>query len=127
MPHKKILLAEDDELTQFMMGEMLEQLGFEYEIVGDGVECMERISRAPRDYSVVLMDINMPRMSGLKAVRNIRKFEQDPPQNLPVIAVTADMHWQNHTRCSNNGFSQVIAKPVNLDTLDSYIRTHCAA
>ena len=127
MSLKKILLVEDDELTKFMMCEMLDLLGYEVLVAEDGDICIDMIGSAADEVGLVLMDINMPRMSGLEATDQIRRSDRDPPRNLPIIAVTADVHWQDNARCRENGFSGMIPKPIVMDVLDTTIRQHSLA
>lgn len=126
MQHKRILVVEDDILTQFVMGEMLEDLGYPYDIAEDGSACMEIMKDSPGAYFLILMDINMPRMSGIEVTSKIRSTDQDPPMGIPIVAVTADVHWQEKTRCERNGFTDVLAKPVRMDSLEAHVRQYDA-
>ena len=120
-----ILIVEDDTITRFMMTEMCDKLGFRCETVPGGQECIDLVDEDPHRFAMILMDIHMPRVSGLAASQHIRSTRTDPPKNLPIVAVTADEHWHNPHRCKAAGFNGVIAKPVTLgklsDTLNSLL------
>lgn len=113
----KVLLVEDDAITRFMMTEMCSELGYACETVACGQECIDRLEVDPSGIDLILMDIHMPRVSGLDANTHIRNAETDPPKNLPVVAVTADEHWHNVHRCRAAGFNDVLPKPVTLERL----------
>jgi len=127
MQHKRILVVEDDVLTQYVMGEMLDDLGYPYDIAADGAACMDIIADSPGIYFLILMDINMPRMSGVEVTGKIRNAKEDPPMGIPIVAVTADIHWQERTRCRQKGFSDVLSKPVRMDNLEAQVRQYTAA
>lgn len=114
---RRILVVEDDTITRYMMSEMCEELGYECETVPGGQECIDALEEHPSRFGMIMMDIHMPRVSGLIANSHIRSAETDPPRNLPIIAVTADEHWHNVHRCRAAGFNDVLPKPVTLEGL----------
>ncbi|MEM8579034.1 MAG: response regulator [Pseudomonadota bacterium] len=118
----KILLAEDDALSRFMMSEMLEELEVEYAMAKNGAECTDLIQADPKAYAMILMDVHMPKKTGLEATRDIRSAAGNPPRDIPIIAVTADQHWQDPERCADAGFTNVIPKPVSMAVLEAKIR-----
>ncbi|MEL7097998.1 MAG: response regulator [Pseudomonadota bacterium] len=122
-----ILLAEDDALTRFMMCEMLEEMDYDFEVARNGAECHEMIQRSPENYAVVLMDIHMPHKSGVEVARGIRSSRNDPPSNIPIIAITADHVWTDPTRYNQVGFSDAVQKPVNMVELNEKISRVLAA
>ncbi|MEX0366578.1 MAG: response regulator [Ruegeria sp.] len=123
---KKILLAEDDGFTQYMMGEILNTLGYEFDIAKDGVECEEFVSANPDEYGVILMDIHMPRISGVEATNSIRNHETDPPKNIPIIAVTADSDYHDDLTIQNSGMNGYLKKPINASEINEVIDRYCS-
>ncbi len=109
-----------------MMSEMCEILGHESESAEDGTECIRKLLRAPHEYSVILMDIHMPRTSGPETSEAIRKLPHDPPRLTPIVAITADVNWQNHVKCQAYGFNSVLAKPINIGELGDTIAKYGA-
>lgn len=116
MPNRA-LLVEDDPTVRFMMSEMLEEIGVPFDEAADGQECLDAISAAPDAYSLILMDIHMPEMSGVEAVQLLRGKPSDPPRNIRTIALTADQNWHDEKKARDVGFDGVIAKPVRMKTI----------
>lgn len=126
-PHKKVLLVEDDAFTRFMMREIIDTLGIDVEIAADGDEGCRTLSDRPGEFGLVLMDLHMPVMSGIDAARQIRSGAQNPPRDLPIIAVTADVSYHDHDMLSEMGMNGYVSKPVSPGTLLSLIDRYCAA
>jgi CheY-like chemotaxis protein len=112
-----ILLVEDDFVTRFIIKRMCEQLGHDCVDIEDGERCLEELKHKASDYAVVILDIHMPRLSGVDVVSELRHSDNDALKAIPVVAVTADDNWKNPRRCVENGFNAVIAKPVTLNGL----------
>lgn len=124
---KKVLLVEDDVFTRFMMKQIIDTLEVDVDIAVNGYECCAQIKQCPDDYGVVLMDIHMPRLSGVDATRIIRTDLNDPPRNVPIIAVTADEKYHDRSVVSKHGMDGFIAKPVTASELLGLIDQYCSA
>jgi CheY-like chemotaxis protein len=112
----RILAAEDNETNQLILKALLEVLGAELTIVGDGVLAIEAFERLAFD--LVLMDIQMPRMSGVEAALAIRAFEQRRGRaRTPILAVTANVMSHQISEYHAAGIDGVAAKPVQLPQL----------
>ncbi|MFZ5569593.1 MAG: ATP-binding protein [Thermodesulfobacteriota bacterium] len=109
----QLLLVEDNPVNQMVASEMLRHLGFSVDVAGNGREAVDRIKE--RTYHAVLMDIQMPEMDGLEAVRLIRNRLR--LRNLPVIAMTAGATPGDREKCLGAGMSDYITKPINADQL----------
>ena len=114
---QKVLLVEDDFSTQFMMTEMLEAVGVEFEVANDGQECIDRLGANADRFDAVFLDIHMPRKSGLDALSEIRSDAKDPPKNIHIVALTADTSWHNETRIKEVGFNGLLTKPVTMEKI----------
>ncbi|WP_190275801.1 ATP-binding protein [Thiorhodovibrio frisius] len=114
----RVLVAEDQPINQQVIRGMLALLGTEAIIVGDGQQALEQLAAsAPPD--LVLMDIQMPRMDGLTATRQLRA---NPAwRELPVIALTAGVTAAEREKITTAGMSDLLPKPVTLDTLNATI------
>jgi CheY-like chemotaxis protein len=106
----RVLLAEDNPVNQQVVVDMLEDLGCHVAIVGDGVEVLEAVARAP--YDLILMDCLMPRVDGFDATREIRRREaaSGAPRR-PIIALTALSAEGDRQRCIAAGMDDFLAKP----------------
>ncbi|TMN15661.1 response regulator, partial [Pseudoxanthomonas sp. X-1] len=120
---RTILLAEDDVRNIFALSSVLEPLGVKLEIARNGREAVERLAQ-DQEVDLVLMDIMMPEMDGLTAMRQIRT--QRRHQNLPIIALTAKAMADDRERCLEAGANDYIAKPIDVDKLVSLCRVWCS-
>ncbi|WP_051640880.1 ATP-binding protein [Thiomicrorhabdus sp. Milos-T2] len=119
-----ILLVEDVLLNQKLMIAYLNKFGLTYEIAKDGLEAVQAFKNS--EFSVILMDENMPNMSGIEATHEIRKIELlNNRQPIPIIAVTANALKDDKARFLAEGFNEYLPKPVNIkllyQTLDKVI------
>ena len=110
----RILLAEDNAINQKVALRLLERLGYEADIVGDGRQALARLDHAV--YDVILMDVQMPEMDGLEASRAIcaRWAASERPR---IIAMTAEAMQGDRDKCLAAGMDDYIVKPVTLDRL----------
>ncbi len=112
----RVLVAEDNPLNQLVAQGMLESLGYEVEIVQDGVEAVEAV-RTGSGFVAVLMDCQMPRLDGYAATGKIRAEEADELR-VPIIAMTAAAIAGERERCLASGMDDFLVKPVDRDLLD---------
>jgi CheY-like chemotaxis protein len=124
---RKVLLVENDEFTRYMMREIILALGVDVEIAVDGQESVDVLARSPNEFGLVLMDLHMPRVSGIEATRKIRGAVGDPPRNVPIIAVTADVAYHDDAIVKELGMNGFASKPVTPGQLLSLIDKFCAA
>jgi PAS domain S-box-containing protein len=111
-PRKElILVAEDYVINQQVAQLYLDELGFASHIVNNGRQAVEAI--ASNDYSVILMDCQMPEMDGFAATHAIRKLEEASGRHMPVIAVTAHAMRGDRERCLAAGMDDYISKPID--------------
>ncbi|GAA4330176.1 response regulator [Pigmentiphaga soli] len=116
---RRILLAEDDVRNIFALSQVIEPLGAQLEIARNGLEALNVLAHdTPID--LVLMDIMMPEMDGLTAIREIRRKEQFA--HLPIIALTAKAMPTDRQRCLDAGANDYISKPLDIDRLLSLCR-----
>jgi two-component system sensor histidine kinase/response regulator len=105
-----VLLAEDNEINQQVARELLEQASFVVKIANNGKEALEMAEREP--YDVILMDIQMPEMSGFEATKEIRNLESDF-RNVPIIAMTAHAMAGDREKSIEAGMNDHVTKPIN--------------
>jgi len=113
----KILVVDDDFINQNVLSHILKEKGCIIEIANNGQEAIDKIKE--NLYDIVLMDIQMPIMDGITAVKEIRKIAQFA--ELIIIAVTANAINGNKEKYLNAGMTDYIAKPVDGNTLINLI------
>ena len=116
---RKLLLVEDDARNIFALSKVIEPLGAAVEIARSGREALARLEKAD-DIDLVLMDIMMPEMDGITAMRHIRQMPRYA--RLPIIALTAKAMQSDREACLQAGANDYIAKPIDVDKLLSLCR-----
>ncbi len=113
---EKILIVDDNDINQMVLSKILEKNGFASEVCVNGLEALDELIDNYKDYSVVLMDIQMPVMDGLEASRRIRA------ENIaiPIVALTANA---DRAECIAAGMDAYIAKPYTAKTVIDIIRS----
>src|SRR5262249_25887465 len=118
------LVVEDDVRNVFALSSLLEPKGATIEIARNGREAIEALRRGSEpggnNLDLVLMDIMMPEMDGLAAMRQIRKRPEW--KKLPIIALTAKATQDDQEKCLSAGASDYVAKPLDVERLMSLIR-----
>ena len=116
MEKKRILLVDDEEGIQLLYREEFEEEGFEVITAYNGEEAMEKFSHEPPD--LVILDINMPGMSGIEVLRRMKEINP----NLPVILSSA---YQEYKQDFGTWASEdYIVKSANMDELKNAVRKH---
>lgn len=110
----RILVAEDNEINQHLVREILESAGIVCEIVANGRDAVRSALKHSANYDLILMDLEMPGMDGLDATRKIRKHAK---RHIPIIALTAYAMEQDRQRCLKAGIDRHLTKPVNPERL----------
>jgi CheY-like chemotaxis protein len=112
----RVLLAEDHPVNQRVVALILEPLGVDLVIVGDGAEAIE--AEAAGAYDLILMDLHMPNVDGLTATRTIRASEaQRGAGRTPIVALTADALAEHVAASRAAGADFHLAKPIKPDAL----------
>ncbi|MFP6748828.1 MAG: response regulator [Alphaproteobacteria bacterium] len=114
----RVLLAEDNRINQMLAEALLSRLGLDTECVENGRQAIEAVRQG--DFSLVLMDINMPVVDGLQATREIRALE-DHKSEIPIIAMTASAMDEDRQRCAAASMNDYISKPVEEEELQRLI------
>ena len=112
----RVLVVDDDSLLRKLIADQLARAEFDAVPAGSAREALDVLREA--DYDVVLLDIMMPDLSGLDALRKIRQFE-DPPE---VVMLTADTSLATGVEAMRHGAYDYLTKPATLDEMEVVIR-----
>jgi len=123
---KHVLLVEDFEPNILVAGEMLENLGYDYDIAKNGFEALKKFSNG--HFDVILMDVQMAGMDGLEATRRIRHAEQEAgAPRTPVIAMTAHVRERDKDLCLQAGMDDFLSKPYDFKSLGDKVSKYVQA
>ena len=112
---KKILMAEDVIVNQFLARVILESGGFKVDIANNGVEALDLFEK--NDYDLILMDIQMPEMDGVTTTAKIRQLQDEKKANIPIIALTANALVGNEKEYYDAGMNACLTKPFTQEKL----------
>ena len=115
----RLLVAEDNAVNQKLIRRLLEKMGHEVHLAGNGYEALRQCSR--HTFDLILMDIQMPELDGLEAARQIRQAEAPLGGHTPIVALTANAMAGDEERCLAAGMDAYLAKPVNRAVLAATI------
>ena len=114
----KILLAEDNDLNAEIAVELLQEEGCTVDRAKDGVECVDMLEKAANGtYQLILMDIQMPVMNGYDAAKKIRRMDDLPKAEIPIIAMTANAFSEDKQAALDAGMNDHVSKPINRNIL----------
>jgi hypothetical protein len=118
----KILLAEDNLINQKVALRIINDAGYNCEVVSNGVKAVEAVKN--NNYSLVLMDVQMPEMDGFTATAGIRNLDSSK-KNIPIIAITAHALAGDRESCLDAGMNEYLTKPIVsgilIDTIDNLL------
>jgi CheY-like chemotaxis protein len=114
---RRVLLVDDEPALARVFARALAAEGFEVDVAQDGVEALNRLMAEP--YDIVVTDICMPRMGGLRLLEAIRRSRPD----VPVVLMTAQLDPQTYERARELGSVRYLLKPFKLDQLANAVRS----
>lgn len=119
---KRILIVEDNVFNVKVVKRILKFWDMEIDIAVDGFEALDKIRQ--KDYNIVLMDLQMPRMDGYEATATIRSWEENKYQSLPIIALSASALADFRQRAFDVGMNDFLTKPFKPKDLYQTIERH---
>lgn len=113
-----ILIAEDNEVNQFVLTKMVEKMGYNVTVVDNGEDAVEAVKRYP--YDMIFMDVQMPNMDGIQATRMI-KGSLPSKSSIFIVAVTAHAMKGDSEKYLAAGMDEYISKPISIDAVSGVI------
>ena len=115
---KKVLLVEDNELNREIATAIMEEIGLDVDVAEDGTDAVNIMSsERGSNYDLIFMDIQMPKMDGYTATREIRTLNNPKCANIPIIAMTANAFEEDRKKAIKAGMNGHIAKPISSDVI----------
>ena len=118
------LVVEDEPFNRTFIQSLLQKKNFSVSFAHDGLQAIKAVKEHPFD--IVFMDIQLPKLNGLKATMEIREFERQHDRHTPIIAITAHAQEEDKQRCLAAGMDEYISKPIDINELFMAIRRQLA-
>ena len=118
---RRILIAEDNTVNQYVLSRSLQKLGYEVDIAENGLEAVKRWETT--HYDAILMDCQMPEMDGYKATKTIRQHKSGEA-SIPIIAITAHAMTGDAERCRKAGMNGYLDKPLRIAELQRMLNQY---
>ncbi|WP_128544852.1 response regulator [Larkinella soli] len=115
MSAKRVLIAEDSSVIQNLARKILEFQNYEITSVKNGEQVLQILEK--ENFSIILLDINMPVMDGMECVRRVRALPDKEKAGIPVVAITGNAKNYTEEEFKTAGFNDVLVKPLNFDRL----------
>jgi CheY-like chemotaxis protein len=120
---KKIIIAEDSSVIQNLAKKILEMKNYKITTAKNGQKVLDLLEKD--NYDVILMDLNMPVLNGIECAKQIRKMSDPTKANIPIIAISGNVHNYTEGDFKAVGINEFVPKPLNFDKLvdivDSYV------
>lgn len=117
----RILLAEDNLVNQKLAVMMLSKAGYAVEVAENGKCAVEKFSKAPHDFDLIFMDVQMPEMDGKEAAQTLRKKGF---ADIPIVAMTAHAIKGDREMCIESGMNDYITKPIKREMVFGIIQKY---
>ncbi len=112
---KRVLIAEDSSVIQNLARKILEFQNYDITAVKNGEQVLQILDK--EDFSILLLDINMPVMDGMECVKQVRALSDQTKANVPIVAITGNARNYTEEEFKSAGFNDVLVKPLNFDRL----------
>jgi len=119
---KHILVAEDDSFSQMAVKMILTSLKLQFTIVPDGEAAVKAFQNNKGTYSLILMDLHMPKLDGFGAAKKIRETEKALGLNpIKIVALSADSDDYTKKQCFSSGMQGLVTKPLKKDVVNTLL------
>ena len=123
---KTILIVDDVELNRELIAGMLSGIdGLTLDFAGDGEEAVKKYAENPNKYLLILMDVQMPVMSGTDATKTIRNLAYETAREIPIIALTAGVEEEEIASYLEAGMNNFLKKPMDFNQLLNMVAEYC--
>lgn len=116
----KILIVEDSEINRKLLSTILKKESYQCDLVENGQEAVD--AYLAKEYSLIIMDCQMPILDGYEAARKIRELETT--SHIPIIALTANVFLEEKNKCIEAGMDDFLTKPISKDDLLNIINKY---
>jgi CheY-like chemotaxis protein len=114
----RVLVAEDNPVNRKLVTKLLQKRGHQVDAVENGREAVDTIvGHPPATFDAILMDVQMPEMSGFEATEAIREHEARTGSHVPIVALTAHAMAGDRERCLAGGMDGYLSKPIEVNDL----------
>lgn len=120
LPDVNALLVDDDDVSREVSAKILQQFEMKVDVASSGVGAIDMVMN--HEYDVVFMDLSMPIMNGMDAMREIREIEGDTYAYLPIIAMDTNAIEENKERLLGEGFTDSLLKPIEPRRIAAILR-----
>jgi signal transduction histidine kinase/ActR/RegA family two-component response regulator len=119
-----ILLAEDVEINREIVLALLEPTRLDIDCAHNGEEAVQKMRANPEKYDLIFMDLQMPKMDGYEATRQIRALDFERSGQIPIIAMTANVFREDIDKCLACGMNDHVGKPISLENILDKLRQY---
>jgi len=119
-----LLIAEDVDINREIMSAILEETNISIDYAENGKIAVAMFQEHPEKYNLILMDVNMPEMNGYEATRAIRALDIEYANDIPIIAMTANVFKEDIEKCLESGMNDHTGKPIDAYALFGLLRNY---
>lgn len=116
-PKAKVLIVDDSQQNLQVLASLLQRMSMQLDKAGSGLECIEKVRS--KKYHLIFLDYMMPEMDGMETFHKLR--EEENGQEVPIIAITADVSTGIRQKFLSEGFADYLSKPVMWDRLEEIL------
>jgi len=121
----KVLIAEDYMFNYLLLQRFLKKLNYEFVVCDNGKKALEELQN--QEFDIVLMDIEMPVMDGIEAVKHIRADFTGQKRDIPIIALTGHHQDDYFGNLNKVGFNDCLLKPIDLNVLENKLNMYLSS
>jgi CheY-like chemotaxis protein len=121
---KTALIVEDNILNQLIVQRFLDVVGMNYKVADDGCFVVKLIEN--QHFDIILLDLNIPCISGLEIAKTIRELESNELNKIPIVAITASDTYELFEKLQTSGINDCLQKPYTPENLYELLLKHLA-